>query len=253
MGLVSMSQKTALVTGASVGIGAATAKRLHHDGYSLILLARRKDALDHLNQLLGGSHKVITCDMTEQSQIDSALDQMDHIDVLINNAGLALGLSPGHESDWEHWSTMIQTNCVSLAYLTRQLLPSMVSNNSGHIVNLGSIAGTYAYRGGNVYGATKAFVEQFSMGLRSDLLGTKVRVTNLEPGLIEGTEFSNVRFEGNLDKVSSTYADCEALSADDIAEAISWVLAQPAHMNINRMEIMPTCQAPGGPAIHRAK
>ncbi len=247
-----MSQKTALITGASVGIGAEVARQLHALGYSLILMARREHKLNELNQELGGQHQIIACDVNDQSAIEAAVKDMQRVDVLINNAGLALGLSSAEQSDWAHWQTMIHTNCLALAFLTRQLLPNMVKRNQGHIINLGSVAGSYAYKGGNVYGATKAFVEQFSLGLRADLLGTAIKVTNLEPGLIGGTEFSNVRYEGDNDKASAMYENCQPLTAQDIANTISWLLTQPAHMNVNRMEIMPVCQAPAGLSVHKS-
>ncbi len=247
-----MSQKTALITGASVGIGAEVARQLHALGYSLILMARREHKLNELNQELGGQHQIIACDVNDQGAIEAAVKDMQRVDVLINNAGLALGLSSAEQSDWAHWQTMIHTNCLALAFLTRQLLPNMVKRNQGHIINLGSVAGSYAYKGGNVYGATKAFVEQFSLGLRADLLGTAIKVTNLEPGLIGGTEFSNVRYEGDNDKASAMYENCQPLTAQDIANTISWLLTQPAHMNVNRMEIMPVCQAPAGLSVHKS-
>lgn len=248
-----MKQKTALITGASAGIGAAIARELNSQSYSLILLARRLSSLQTLNQELGGQHQIIECDVNDQEAIQRAVKGLDQVDVLVNNAGLALGLDSADQANWKHWQTMIHTNCMALAFLTHQLLPSMVARNSGHIINLGSIAGTYAYKGGNVYGATKAFVEQFSLGLRADLIGTAIKVTNLEPGLISGTEFSTVRFEGDTRKVNSLYDNCQPLTPEDIASTVSWLVSQPAHMNINRMEIMPVCQAPTGLVVHKEK
>lgn len=241
--------KLALITGASVGIGAATARVLDSLGYSLVLMARRREKLVSLAQQLSAEPKLIECDVTDQKQVLEALKEVPLVDVLVNNAGLALGLESADQSNWQHWETMIQTNCTALAFLTRQVLPGMVERNRGHIINMGSIAGTYAYKGGNVYGGTKAFVEQFSMGLRSDLLGTAIKVTNLEPGLISGTEFSNVRFEGDSAKVDATYDGCQPMTAQDIANTVSWIVQQPAHVNINRIEMMPVCQAPAGVAV----
>ena len=241
----------ALVTGASVGIGAATARALDNLGYSLVLMARRKDKLDELAENLKGSPVNIACDVTDKQQVVDALKQIPVVDVLVNNAGLALGLETADKTNWDHWQTMINTNCTALAYLTRQLLPGMVERNKGHIINMGSIAGTYAYPGGNCYGATKAFVEQFSMGLRSDLLGTAIKVTNLEPGLIGGTEFSNIRFDGDDAKADATYQDCQPMTAQDVANTVAWLVQQPAHLNINKIEMMPVCQAPAGLLINR--
>lgn len=250
-----MSQKTALVTGASAGIGRATSIALSAAGYQLILLARREDKLIALQDELVTASYIIACDINNQACLDKSLAELPHafssIDVLINNAGLALGMSIANESDWLNWQTMIQTNCVSLAYMTHKILPNMVKRNIGHIVNLGSTAGNYAYKGGNVYGATKAFVDQFSINLRSDLLGTNVRVTNLVPGLLGDTEFSLVRFDGDEAAADSVYEGCQALCPEDVAESIRWVVSQPAHVNINRLEIMPTCQAPAGLAVNK--
>ena len=172
------------------------------------------------------------------------------VDLLINNAGLALGLSPAHKADFSDWETMIETNILALARMTRSILPMMVENKNGHIINLGSIAGSYAYPGASVYGATKAFVEQFSLNLRADLGGTGIRVTNIEPGL-SYTEFSKVRFHGDAAKADALYQGVEPLLAEDIAESIYWCASLPKHVNINRLEIMPTCQAFGPLAIHK--
>ena len=244
--------KIALVTGASVGIGASTARALDELGYSLVLMARRREKLVSLAKELSGEPKIIECDVTDKQQVLDAIKEVPVVDVLVNNAGLALGLESADQSNWEHWETMIQTNCTALAFVTRQILPGMVERNQGHVINMGSIAGTYVYKGGNVYGGTKAFVEQFSMGLRSDLLGTAVKVTNLEPGLISGTEFSNIRFEGDDSKVAATYENCQAMTAEDIANTISWIVQQPPHLNINRIEMMPVCQAPAGLAVSKS-
>ena len=165
------------------------------------------------------------------------------VDVLVNNAGLALGLEPAADADVGQWEQMIQTNCTGLVYVTRAFLPQMVARGRGHVVNLGSIAGTYPYPGGNVYGATKAFVHQFSLNLRADLHGTGVRVTCVEPGLVGGTEFSDVRFGGDSERAAAVYAGTEPLTADDIAAAIEWATSQPPHVNINVIELMPVSQS----------
>ncbi|RBP53738.1 SDR family NAD(P)-dependent oxidoreductase [Arenicella xantha] len=251
-----MKSKTALITGASVGIGRATALILAEQGYQLILLARRLDKLQELQNELSVASHLIACDINDHEALDQALQNLPQafkdIDVLVNNAGLALGLNPADTADWSDWQTMIQTNCVSLAYLTHQVLPAMVARNTGHVINLGSIAGNYAYRGGNAYGATKAFVAQFSKNLRADLLGKQIRVTNLVPGIIGNTEFSLVRFHGDKDSANAVYQDCQALTPEDIAETIRWVVSLPEHVNINEIELMPTCQASGGLAVSKS-
>lgn len=251
-----MTSNTAFITGASVGIGRATAKVLAEQGYQLVLLARRAEKLEALAAELSTPVHVIACDINDHGALDAALANIPEAfcnpDVLVNNAGLALGLKSADQADWLDWQTMIQTNCLSLAYLTRQILPSMVARNQGHIINLGSIAGRYPYQGGNVYGATKAFVEQFSRNLRTDVLGKQIRVTNLSPGIIGNTEFSLVRFHGDASAANAVYDACQALTPEDIAECIRWVVTLPAHVNINELEVMPTCQAAGGLAIARA-
>lgn len=253
-----MSNKTALITGASAGLGRAIAIALASNGYQLILLARRSEKLQELAATLENTQThLIACDINDRevvkAQLDSLPSEFAKIDVLINNAGLALGLQTADQTQWSDWQTMIETNCMSLAFITRQVLPKMVDRNSGYIINLGSSAGSYAYKGGNVYGASKAFVEHFSISLRSDLLGTKVRVCNLVPGLVGGTEFSNIRFHGDDSTAAAVYQDCEPLTPEDIAESVRWVLAQPEHVNINSMEIMPVCQAPAGLAVDKKK
>lgn len=173
------------------------------------------------------------------------------IDVLVNNAGLALGVEPAHRASLDEWQTMIDTNCTGLVTVTRALLPGMVERGRGHIFNLGSVAGSYPYPGGNVYGATKAFVRQFSLNLRADLIGTPLRVTDIEPGLCGGTEFSNVRYRGDDEKAANVYANVQPLTAEDIADTIYWIATRPAHVNINTIEMMPVAQAPAGLAVHR--
>ncbi|WP_321323931.1 SDR family NAD(P)-dependent oxidoreductase [Thiomicrorhabdus sp.] len=248
-----MKNQVALITGASSGIGKATAQVLARQGVKLILLARRESLLNQLKTELSEFSEchTIACDINDHPQLLKAFEQLPEpfkqIDILINNAGLALGLNPAHQTDWLDWQTMINTNCLSLAFLTRQILPGLVKRNHGHIINIGSIAGSYAYRGANVYGATKAFVEQFSSNLRSDLLGTAIRVTNIEPGMLNESEFSLVRFKGNKEQANQVYEGLEPLRSEDVAETIRWVLAQPAHVNINNIEIMPVHQALAGP------
>ena len=197
--------ETILVTGASAGFGQAICRRLVADGYRVIGAARRLDKLTALQEELGTAFFPLQMDVTEPSQVDHALACLpkawERIDVLVNNAGLALGLAPVHEAEIVDWLTMIQTNIIGLTYLTRQILPQMVERNDGYVINMGSTAGTVPYPGANVYGASKAFVKQFSLNLRADLAGKKIRVSNIEPGLCEGTEFSSIRFKGDEERV----------------------------------------------------
>jgi len=243
----SHNRKLVIITGASSGFGLASAKKFAANGWLVIAAARREDKLCELQQELGKEHcKIYSLDVTSEESIAAFVafikNLNSNIDVLVNNAGLALGLSPAHQADLSDWQTMIETNIIGLTRMTRAILPLMVAQKSGHIVNLGSVAGTYPYPGANVYGATKAFVEQFSLNLRADLSGTGVRVTNIEPGLSH-TEFSEVRFHGNKEKAEQIYDGVEPLLGDDIAESIYWCASLPQHVNINRLEIMPTCQA----------
>lgn len=241
------NRKLVVITGASSGFGKACAQRFAAEGWFVIAAARRMDRLKELQIELGRDNCIIhSLDVSSTKSIESfvqfVLSEFSLIDVLINNAGLALGLSSAHEAELSDWQTMIETNVIGLTNMTRAVLPSMVEGKQGHIINMGSIAGSYPYPGGNVYGATKAFVEQFSLNLRADLSGTGVRVTNIEPGLAE-TEFSQVRFHGNKEKASSIYQGIEPLIAEDIAESVYWCASLPKHVNINRLEIMPTCQS----------
>ncbi|ABR73605.1 NAD(P)-dependent oxidoreductase [Actinobacillus succinogenes] len=239
-----------LVTGASAGFGKSTCRTFVKAGYSVIGAARRLEKLDELKAELGDKFYPLQMDVSDPAKVDAALASLpaewSEIDLLVNNAGLALGLEPAYEVNFNDWLTMIQTNIVGLTYLTRQILPNMVQRNKGHIINLGSIAGNYPYPGGNVYGATKAFVKQFSLNLRADLAGTAVRVTNVEPGLCGGTEFSNVRFKGDDQKAASLYEGAHSIQPEDIANAILWIYQQPPHVNINRIEIMPVTQTFAG-------
>jgi 3-hydroxy acid dehydrogenase/malonic semialdehyde reductase len=173
------------------------------------------------------------------------------LDVLVNNAGLALGVEPAQKANLDEWNTMIETNCTGLVQITHALLPGMVERNRGHIFNLGSAAGSWPYAGGNVYGATKAFVHQFSLNLRADLAGTALRVTNIEPGLCGGTEFSNVRFRGNDEKAAKMYENVQPLTPEDIADSIYWIATRPAHVNINTIELMPVAQSFSALSVQR--
>jgi 3-hydroxy acid dehydrogenase/malonic semialdehyde reductase len=247
--------KTILVTGATAGFGAAFARRFVKDGHRVIATGRRTERLDGLKAELGDKLHTAALDVTDKAAIAGFVDTLpadwQTIDVLVNNAGLALGLSPAWEAELEQWDTMIATNIIGLIHMTRAILPQMVERNDGQILNLGSVAGEYPYPGGHVYGGTKAFVRQFSLNLRADLVGKNIRVTDIEPGLCGGSEFSQVRFGGDADKAAAVYAGTTPLSPEDIAEAASWLVSLPKHMNINKMEMMPTCQASGPFAIKR--
>jgi len=238
--------KIALITGASSGFGKATAIQLSKNGWKLVLVARRIERLEQLKLELGESVlKCIQLDVCNQQDVLNVLTPWNgKISLLVNNAGLALGLDPAWSADLDDWNTMIDTNIKGLTYVTRALLSGMVEKQCGHVINLGSIAGSYNYPGGNCYGATKAFVERFSMNLRADLHGSGVRVTNIEPGF-SLTEFSKVRFKGEDDKAEKLYDNTSPLTAEDIAESICWCANLPTHVNINRLEIMPTCQSFG--------
>ncbi len=244
------------VTGASAGFGAAIARRSVADGMRVIAAARRSDRLAALAAELGPALLPVTLDVTDAATVallpDSLPEAWRDVDVLVNNAGLALGLDPGHRARLSDWDMMVATNITGLIHMTRALLPLMVARDRGHVVNLGSIAGEYPYPGGHVYGGTKAFVRQFSLNLRADLVGTGVRVTDIEPGLVGGSEFSAVRFGGDTARAASVYAGTTPLTPEDIAETVAWVIGLPGHVNINRVEMMPTCQASGPLAIKRA-
>jgi 3-hydroxy acid dehydrogenase / malonic semialdehyde reductase len=247
--------KTILITGATSGFGKATAELFAGNGWKMILTGRRTDRLNELRDKLGAATVHIAAfDVRDRQQVQEMVQALPQgfrdIDILLNNAGLALGLGPAHETDLDEWETMVDTNIKGLLYMTRMLLPAMVARGKGHIINLGSIAASWPYPGGNTYGATKAFVQQFSRNLRADLHGTGVRVTNIEPGLAE-SEFSIVRFGGDKDKAAKVYAGTEPLTPADIAEIIFWCAARPPHVNINCVEVMPVCQSWGNFVISR--
>jgi len=237
------------VTGATAGFGQAIAERFVKEGHQVVAAGRRKDRLDALRSKLGEALHPLALDVADRAAAEAAVAALPPafaaVDVLVNNAGLALGLEPADRAHMDDWERMIDTNVKGVVYLTRALLPGMVERGRGHVVNMGSVAATYPYPGGNVYGATKAFVRQFSLNLRADLVGRGVRVTDIEPGLCGGTEFSTVRFHGDQDKAAGVYKGTQPLTADDIAEAVHWAATLPAHVNINVIELMPTCQAAG--------
>ncbi len=245
-----LSRQTVLITGASSGIGASVAKRLAAEGCRLILAARRMAALEHLAAELRNEYQsIIHCvqlDVRNPLSLDSALSHLPNdvkdIDILINNAGLALDLNPLQLSECADWDTMIDVNIKGLLYITRALLPKMIERNHGHIVNVGSVAGHVVYPGGVVYCATKHAVAAITEGLRLDLFGTAIRVSSIDPGMVK-TDFSRVRFKGDQARADAVYAGVEALMPDDIADAIAYVLTCPAHINISQILIMPTAQA----------
>jgi 3-hydroxy acid dehydrogenase/malonic semialdehyde reductase len=248
--------QTVLVTGATAGFGEAIARRMVKDGYRVIATGRRLDRLDALKAELGDALLPFQLDVSDTTAVaalpGSLPEGWREVDILVNNAGLALGLSPAFQADLAEWDTMVATNITGLIHVTHALLPAMVERNRGLVINLGSIAGDYPYPGGHVYGATKAFVLQFSLNLKSDLVGTNVRVSNIEPGLCGGTEFSQVRFHGDTDKAAKVYEGTQPLTSENIAETVSWIAGLPPHMNVNRIELMPTCQAIGPFNIKRA-
>ncbi|MDO4696984.1 MAG: SDR family oxidoreductase [Neisseria sp.] len=246
---------TVLVTGASAGFGAAICEVLVAAGYQVVGAARRLERLQEMREKLGASFYPLQMDLTDKVSVRAALDSLPEafaeIDALVNNGGLALGLDSADKADFADWETMIQTNIVGLTFLTRQVLPQMVERKAGYIINIGSIAGTYPYPGGNIYGASKAFVRQFSLNLRADLHGTGVRVTNIEPGLCGGTEFSNIRFKGDEERAAKLYENVRFIEPKDIADTVLWLYQTPVHMNVNSIEIMPVAQSFGALPVHR--
>ncbi|WP_240007289.1 SDR family NAD(P)-dependent oxidoreductase [Pseudaquidulcibacter saccharophilus] len=247
--------KIAFITGATSGFGAALTRRIIAAGGKVIATGRREERLDELVEELGSGQLLTrTLDLTDTDKIEECIKTLPSdfadIDILFNNAGLALGLGGADAANLSDWDTMIDTNVRALVHVTRHVLEIMVKNNRGDIINMGSVAGTYPYVGGNVYGATKAFVHQFSLNLRADLLGKNIRVTNIEPGMCE-TEFSLVRFKGDKSAADNVYKGMKPLSADDIALTVESVLKLPAHININTLEIMPVQQAFAGFAVNR--
>jgi len=252
---MSGATRTVLVTGASAGFGAAIARRFVASGARVVVCGRRADRLARLAGELGTGVHTLALDVQDRAAVEHAIGALPEafaaIDVLVNNAGLALGLEPAQRASVDDWDQMIDTNCKGLVYATRAVLPGMVARGRGHVINIGSVAGSYPYPGGNVYGATKAFVHQFSLNLRSDLHGTGIRVTCVEPGMAGGTEFSTVRFNGDEDRARAVYAGTEPLISDDVAEAVHWAASVPAHVNVNTIELMPVVQSFAPFQIHR--
>jgi 3-hydroxy acid dehydrogenase/malonic semialdehyde reductase len=245
------------VTGATAGFGAAIARRFAAEGHRIVAAGRRLERLNALAEELGRSRVYpLLLDVRDRRAVEASVagipDDLKDIDLLVNNAGLALGLEPAQAANLDDWEAMVDTNVKGVMYVTRAVLPGMVMRNRGHVVNLGSAAASYPYPGGNVYGATKAFVRQFSLNLRADLLGTRVRVTAVEPGLVGGTEFSAVRFRGDAEKAIRLYEGADALTPDDVAETVHWVATLPTRVNVNTVELMPVSQAFAPLAVHRS-
>ena len=242
-----------LITGASAGFGKALAERLVAKGHRVIGCARRLEKLNALAETLGENFLPVVMDVSDTDSIPHIIanlpDGFNQIDVLVNNAGLALGTEPAHKASLGDWMRMTDTNVKGLIALTHAVLPAMVDRDSGYIINVGSIAGNWPYFGGNVYGATKAFVKQFSLNLRADLVGTQVRVTNIEPGVVAGTEFSNVRYHGDDDKAAKVYDGFKTMTGEDIGDILLWLIESPAHINVNRLEVMPVAQTYNGLTI----
>lgn len=246
---------TILITGATAGFGAATARRFVAEGWKVIGTGRRQARLDELAAELGSEFHGLAFDITDEDGMRDALTGLPEafagIDILVNNAGLALGTAPAPQVPLADWKTMVNTNITGLLAITHHLLPTLIERR-GMIVNLSSVAAHWPYSGGNVYAGTKAFLRQFSLGLRSDLHGKGVRVTSIEPGLCE-SEFTLVRTGGNQDAYDALYGGAHAIQPEDIANTIHWVASQPAHININSLEIMPVSQSWAGFQVHREK
>ncbi len=252
-----MSDKeVVLVTGASSGFGEACVRKYAAEGCRVILAARRTEKIEALADELSASAPCLplTLDVSDRDAVTTSLQSLPSefadVTVLVNNAGLALGLNSADEADLDHWDTMVDTNIKGLMYCTRAILPGMVARGSGHVVNIGSVAASWPYPGGNAYGGSKAFVQQFSRNLRTDLLGKNIRVSLIEPGMCE-TEFSLVRFDGDAKKAGAVYEGMQPLSGPDVAELVYWTTRLPPHINVNQMEVMPVAQAWSPFAVHR--
>jgi 3-hydroxy acid dehydrogenase / malonic semialdehyde reductase len=251
-----MEKFVILITGASSGFGRATAERLAKKGHSLILAARRIDRLQEIAKKLPGKHHIAMLDVTDDKSVRKMFDSLpadfQDIDVLINNAGVALGTDPAQDTDLSDWQQMIAVNVEGLVNCTHYALQRMKKRNKGYIINVGSVAAIAPYPGGNVYGATKAFVKQFSRNLRADLFGTDIRVTNVEPGASE-TEFSIVRFKGDKNKAKAVYENARTLEAEDIADLLDYLISLPLRVNIDNIEIMPIDQTYAGLKMYRGE
>lgn len=250
-----MTKPLVAITGASSGIGAATARYFAKQGHPLALMARRQDRLLQLKEELKVPCAIYELDVRFADRVHETIESIENevgpIEIFVNNAGAGFGLEPAYECNLKEWEECVDVNIMGVLYCTRTVLPYMVKRNKGHIINLGSVAGHYPYPGGNVYGATKAFIEQFSLNLRADLLGKQIRVSCIQPGLTAGTEFSVVRFRGDEKRADSVYANTKPLQAEDIAEVIYFCTSVPPHVNLNTIEVMPVDQAFSPLAIRR--
>jgi len=250
-----MNHRTALVTGATSGFGTAIARRLIAEGHRVIGAGRRAERLGALHAELGDAFLPWQLDVTDAAALAAIPADLPanwrEVDILVNNAGLALGTARAQEASLADWERMVDTNVLGLMRLTHAVLPGMVARGRGDIINLGSVAANYPYPGGNVYCASKAFVQQFTLCLKADLAGTGVRVSDIQPGLVGGTEFSNIRFKGDGAKAAAMYANTDPMGPDDIAETVAWIVGLPAHLNVNRIELMPTVQGPGPFVVKR--
>ena len=240
-----------LVTGATSGFGAAIARRFARAGHHIVAAGRRTDRLAALRTELGDAQvTTVTLDVRDRAAVAQAIAGLPprsrQIDLLVNNAGLALGLEPAHQASLDDWDDMVDTNVKGLMTVTRAVLPGMVARDRGHVVNVGSTAASWPYAGANVYGATKAFVHQFSLNLRANLAGSRVRVTVVEPGMVAGTEFSNVRFHGDDARAAQVYEGADPLTAEDVADTVFWVATLPERVNVNLVELMPVGQSFAG-------
>lgn len=243
------------ITGATAGFGAAMARRFVRDGAHVIATGRRKERLAQLRHELGDRLLPLELDVRDREAVERAFQTLPapftEVDVLVNNAGLALGLEPAQQANLDEWDVVVDTNVKGVLYATRAALTGMVARNRGQIINIGSVAGEFPYPGGNVYGASKAFLHQFSLNLRADLAGTPIRVTNVEPGLVGGSEFSAVRFRGDQTRADAVYANTQPLTSEDIADTVSWIASRPAHVNINVISLMPVAQTFGPLPVKR--
>lgn len=247
--------KTVFITGATAGIGEAAVHAFANAGWKVVATGRRADRLEALAAAVGPDKvHTLAFDVRDEAARDAAIASLPAdfatIDLLINNAGLALGVNPAQEADLDQWKTMIDTNVTALVSMTHRLLPSLIAAK-GAIINISSVAATYPYRGGNAYGGTKAFVHQFSLGLRSDLHGTGVRVTSIEPGMVE-TEFTLVRTGGDQSASDAIYGGADPMTGADIAATLLWVAELPPHLNINTLELMPVSQSFAGFQVSRS-
>ncbi len=246
----------AFITGASSGFGEATASKFIAEGATVIGTGRRKDRLETIRGRLGETFYPLVFDVGKRKQVEGAIAslprELSAVDVLVNNAGGAIGLDPAQQAELDDWDAMVDSNVKGVMYCTRLLLPGMIERGRGDIINIGSTAAEWPYPGGNVYGGAKAFVHQFSLNLRADLLGTPIRVTDIQPGLAGGTEFSEVRFKGDKKRAAAVYEGTQPLTPEDIADAIYWVVTRPRHVNINSMQLMPVSQAFAAPTVKRS-